>query len=87
MICFAIFLCFDVNIIALKCIPIGVINSELLSVNTFIIKPNFFFIFMSYCLSKVKHTVYWTMKPYILIKEWFVCTTKTYVFLFASENR
>ena len=81
-------LCFDVNIIALKCIPIGVISLyELLFVITFIVKPKFFFIFMSYCLSKVKHTVYWTIKPSILIKEWFVRTTKTYVFLFVSENR
>ena len=49
----------DVDIIALKCIPIGVIKFVCQQiVITLIINPNFSLIFVSNCFTKVKHTVY-----------------------------
>ena len=54
-------MCLDVDIIALKYIPIGVIKIII----TLIINS----ILLSYCFVKVKHTVYWTVEPNIFETE------------------
>ena len=74
------FCCVYVDIIALKCIPIGVMKLICQRiVISLIIQPIFSFIFVGNCFIKVKYTIYWAMKPNILIKEWFANTTKKYV--------